>query len=237
VTDFLTKENEPILERDPLGQKGVNAGRTGVIADRAAFFREICGRGVVYPRTRTEAMQRDTEEFIELLTGAQTSVFGYIMSLSHDHARAQDILQETNLTIWRKAEDYEPGTNFTAWACRIAYYHVLNHRRKYSREQLVFDEEVFDYLAERQEQRSDGADARLRALRHCVGELPPKQRDLINRRYEPGASVKVMADEDGSTEGAVSQALFRIRNALQKCIERRIAAEGSGVRFGGPRTT
>jgi len=67
--------------------------------------------------------------------------------------------------------------------------------------------------------------------------LPPKQRDLINRRYEAGASVKVMADEDGSTEGAVSQALFRIRNALQKCIERRIAAEGSGVRFGGPRTT
>jgi RNA polymerase sigma-70 factor (ECF subfamily) len=178
-------------------------------------------------------MQRDTEEFIELLTGAQSPVFGYIMSLCHDHTRAQDILQETNLTIWRKAEDYEAGTNFTAWACRIAYFHVLNHRRKHSREQLVFDEEVFDYLAERQERRSEDADARLRALRRCVAELPPKQRELIDRRYEPGASVKAIADEDGSTEGAISQALFRIRAALQKCVERRVAAEASGIRIGG----
>lgn len=179
---------------------------------------------------RPQAMQRDTEEFIELLTGAQSAVFGYILSLCHDHARAQDVLQETNVTIWRKAEDYEPGTNFTAWACRIAYFHVLNQRRKLSREQLVFDEEVFDYLAERQEQRSEGADARLRALRHCVEGLPPKQRQLIERRYEPGASVKAMAEEDRSTEGAVSQALFRIRAALQRCIERRVAAEKSGLR-------
>ena len=42
------------------------------------------------------SMQRDTEEFIELLTGAQSAVFGYIVSLCHDHALAKDILQETN---------------------------------------------------------------------------------------------------------------------------------------------
>lgn len=175
-------------------------------------------------------MQRDSEAFIELLTGAQTSVFAYILSLCHDRARAQDILQETNLTIWRKADDYEEGTHFTAWACRIAYFHVLNHRRKHSREQLVFDEEVFDYLAERQEERSEGADSRLAALRGCIEGLPPRQRDLIRRRYEPGASVKAIAEEEGSTEGAVSQALFRIRAALQRCVERRVAAERSGLR-------
>ncbi|MCB1086299.1 MAG: sigma-70 family RNA polymerase sigma factor [Verrucomicrobiae bacterium] len=170
-------------------------------------------------------MQRDTEEFIELLTGAQTAVFAYVMSLCHDHAKAQDILQETNLTIWRKAGDYEPGTNFTAWACRIAYFHVLNHRRKHSREQLVFDEAVFDYLAERQEERAEGSETRIRALRQCLDQLPGKQRELIDRRYAPGASVKEIAESDGSTEGAVSQALFRIRSALQKCVERRLDRE------------
>ena len=44
-------------------------------------------------------MQRDTEEFIELLTGAQSAVFGYVMSLCHDQTLAKDILQETNLTL------------------------------------------------------------------------------------------------------------------------------------------
>ena len=44
-------------------------------------------------------------------------------------------------------------TNFNAWACRIAYFRVLNYRRKKSREKLVFDDDVLDYLAERQEDR------------------------------------------------------------------------------------
>lgn len=169
-------------------------------------------------------MNRDTEEFIELLTGAQTAVFGYIMSLCHDHARAQDILQETNLTLWRKAADFEAGTNFTAWACRVAYYHVLNHRRKYRREQLVFDEDLFDYLAERQEERAETTEERLAALRTCVKRLPVHQRQLVERRYHPGASVQGIAAQDGKTEGAISQALFRIRAALQKCVESQLTS-------------
>lgn len=170
-------------------------------------------------------MQRDTEEFIELLTGAQSAVFGYIVSLCHDHALAKDILQETNLTLWRKADDFEQGTSFPAWACRTAYFHLLNHRRKRSREQLVFDEDVFDYLAERQGERSAASDRRLEALRECVAKLPAAHRDLIDRRYRPGASVQAIARDEGKTEGAVSQALFRIRTTLQRCVEKRLLKE------------
>lgn len=170
-------------------------------------------------------MRRDTEEFIELLTGAQTSVYGYIVSLCHDHALAQDVLQETNLTLWRKAESFEAGTDFVAWACRTAYFHLLNQRRKLSREQLVFDEEVFDYLAERQELRAGGTSRRLEALRACIAALPESQRDLVDRRYQPGASVQAIARAEGKSEGAVSQALFRIRAALQRCIEKRLLRE------------
>lgn len=170
-------------------------------------------------------MQRDTEEFIELLTGAQSAVFAYVLSLCHDPNLAKDVVQETNLTLWRKAADFEPGTSFTAWACRTAYFHLLNLRRKHRREQLVFDEDIFDYLAERQEARASDSDRRLEALRQCVAKLPPGQRDLIDRRYRPGASVQAIAKDDGKTEGAVSQALFRIRGALQRCIEKQMLRE------------
>lgn len=172
-------------------------------------------------------MQRDTESFIKLLTGAQSAVFGYAMSICHDPSLAKDIVQETYLTLWRKAEDFEEGTNFTAWACRTAYFHVLNHRRKQSREQLVFDEDVFDYLAERQESRSQQTDERLEALRTCISALPPQQRDLIDRRYLPGATVQAIAKDDGKSEGAISQALFRIRTTLQKCVEHKMIKEGT----------
>ncbi len=171
-------------------------------------------------------MKRDTEEFIELLTGAQSAVFGYIMSLVHDPTKAQDVLQETNITLWRKAEDFELGTNFTAWACRTAYFHVLNHRRKSSREQLVFEDDVLDYLAERQEERAEEVSPRIIALRGCLEKLPDKQRALIDRRYRPGASVQSMAADDGKSEGAISQSLYRIRAVLQQCVEKKLAREG-----------
>ena len=172
-------------------------------------------------------MKRDTEEFIELLTGAQNTLFGYIISLCHDHSRAQDILQETNITLWRKAEDFEPGTNFNAWACRTAYFHVLNHRRKISRDQLVFDEDVFNYLAERQEERIGGSDDRLAALRKCVAKLPEKQKELVELRYRPGTTVQGIAADQGKSEGAISQALLRIRQTLQHCVEKRLSLEGT----------
>lgn len=41
-------------------------------------------------------MNRDSGEFVQLITGAQPAVLGYIMSLGFDHARAKDILQETS---------------------------------------------------------------------------------------------------------------------------------------------
>lgn len=172
-------------------------------------------------------MNRDSEDFIELLTEAQPSLYAYVVSLCHDATLAKDVLQDANLIIWRKAAEFQPGTHFKAWACRIAYFTLLSHRRKRSREQLVFEEDVLDYLAERQEQRLGEEDARLRALRGCLAKLPPQQRQLIEARYQPGASVRDMASEAGKTESAISVALFRIRAALQQCIEKSLATQGT----------
>ena len=99
-------------------------------------------------------MDRETDEFVTLLTQAQQTLYACILSLLPDRVAANDVLQETNLTLWHKAEDFEPGTNFLAWATRIARYHVLNYRRKRQRDRLVFDEALFAELCDRQAARS-----------------------------------------------------------------------------------
>ncbi len=174
-------------------------------------------------------MDRDSEEFVKLLTESQNPIFGYIMTLVPDRARARDLLQETNLTMWKKAGDFEEGTNFTAWGCRIAYFHVLSFRRKMARDRHVFDDDVLDYLAERQEEKViQGENDRTRALEECLKKLPPHQRELVEERYKRGGSVKVMAEKRGRTEGSISQTLYRIRHALQVCIERKMAQFQAG---------
>lgn len=59
-------------------------------------------------------MNRDSDEFVTLLTANQTSLYACVLSLLPDRAAARDVLQDTNLTLWHKAADFEQGTNFLA---------------------------------------------------------------------------------------------------------------------------
>ncbi len=171
-------------------------------------------------------MNSDSEEFVRLLTEAQGPVYGYLMTLIPDRSRARDLLQETNITLWKKAATFEEGTNFNAWACKIAYFHVLSFRRKMAREKLVFDDDILDYLAERNDDRliQDFTKDRNAALKACMQKLSDKQRKLVEERYKPGASVQRIAADQGRTVGAISQTLYRIRHNLMQCIEKTLAS-------------
>jgi len=162
------------------------------------------------------------DEFVSLLTASQPALYASILSLLPDRNAAQDILQETNLTLWHKAEDFQEGTHFLAWASRIARYHVLNYRRKRSREKLVFDEQLFEELAARQAEREGDAGRYAEPLRKCLETLPAGQRELLAQRYGPDGSVRQIAEDRGQSVGAVSQTLYRIREALLDCVYQRL---------------
>lgn len=57
--------------------------------------------------------QRD-ERIVQLIGGCQRSLFVYLTGLLCSRDLADDVLQETNLVIWRKREQYRMGTNFFA---------------------------------------------------------------------------------------------------------------------------
>lgn len=160
---------------------------------------------------------------MKLLTSSQSPLYGCILSLLPDRIAAQDILQETNLTLWRKADDFEAGTSFMAWASRIARYHVLNYRRKQHRDRLVFDEELFAELCERQAMAVGDSELYATALRECLEKLPSDHYSLVKQRYAPNATVAEIAGARGQTVGAVSQLLYRIRESLLNCMTQRLS--------------
>ncbi len=174
-------------------------------------------------RRSFNSVPNKSEHFIRDLTASQNSLYGYILSLLPDRAAAEDVLQEVNLTAWQKQENFTEGTSFFAWTAKIAYFHVLSHRRKMARDRLVFDDDVLDYLAERQVERAAEVDQRVKALKRCLEKLPANQRELVEQRYAPGGSVQDIAAAAGRKAGAISQSLFRIRGALLKCVEQTVA--------------
>jgi RNA polymerase sigma-70 factor (ECF subfamily) len=169
----------------------------------------------------SEHPENPAESLVDQLTRHQSSLFHYILSLIPDRAAAEDILQETNLVLWRKAAEFDPTLPFMPWACRIALFQVKAHRRDQARDRHVFDDDVLDQLAGEAPTSADPRPLEI-ALRDCLGRLPAKQRDLILARYQPGASVDSLAESIGLTANALSQSLFRIRRALAECLDRQL---------------
>ncbi len=167
-------------------------------------------------------MQDDRAEFIKLLTTAQPGLFRYLATLLGDVHNASNVLQETNVTLWTKAEDFELGTSFFAWAREVAYHKALSFVRDTKRDKLIVDHALVEHVFARND--ADGDDPRRLALRHCLSELDERQRQLLRHRYADGWPIAQLARQQERSVGAVKMALKRVRVALLECIRRRTAS-------------
>src|SRR5437764_6242902 len=115
---------------------------------------------------------RDPEAFVSDLTRHQARLRGFIRCLLLNAQAVADVLQETNLLLWRKAEDFIPGTDFWAWASQVARYQVLTYLKQQQRDRHVFDHGLLDTLAGLAEEKARTSDERQAALALCLERLP-----------------------------------------------------------------
>ncbi|MCC7420758.1 MAG: sigma-70 family RNA polymerase sigma factor [Planctomycetaceae bacterium] len=176
--------------------------------------------------TPTRAIVPDPQ-FVQEFTRSQRQIYLYILSQVPSPVDADEILQETNLVIWRKVDRFQLGTNFLAWAYQIAGLEVLKFRERRHRDRLRFSEEFIERVADEVEGVSDQLEARRLAMLACIEKLRPADRELIEERYSTGENGLSVARKKGRPANSVYQSLGRIRRALLECITRRLAAEGS----------
>jgi RNA polymerase sigma-70 factor, ECF subfamily len=167
----------------------------------------------------------DSEAFVESMTAHQGRLYAYILSLLGDVDQANDVLQEANVVLWRNASEFRPGSNFRAWAFRIAHFQVMAHRQRQFRDRVVFDDEILALLDPAAREADETYESREQALTGCLEKLGAPHRDLLHRRYAQGQSLQTIAQACRKTANGVAQMLFRIRRSLIECVSR-FAAEG-----------
>lgn len=164
----------------------------------------------------------DNSDRIDRLAGLisehQRDLYLYIWSLVHRPDDVQDVLQETNLALWRDMERVSRVSDFRSWACRVAYNQVLAYRKRRMRDRLFFDDALLANLAKESQRLDDRESNYSFALRCCAKKLPPKSRRMLVLRYQSPCSVRAIAEQQNCSAAAVSQALYRIRALLLKCI-------------------
>jgi RNA polymerase sigma-70 factor (ECF subfamily) len=162
------------------------------------------------------------EEFAALFGAHQRAVVLYLSSLLPTQADVDDVLQESSVVLWREFSTFQTGTNFRAWAFRVAFNQVRAWRKRQQRDRLLFSEEFLSAIAEELNAEHDYFERRLQLMSQCLESLPPRHRELLALRYHHGLSVDVLAEKFGKSIDAVYRLLSRIRSAVHHCIDLRI---------------
>jgi RNA polymerase sigma-70 factor (ECF subfamily) len=165
--------------------------------------------------------------FLRLFLHNERRLYAYVLTLLGNHADADDVLQEASLVMWDKFDEKHPPDDFVAWGCRIAYFKVLDFRKKRQRSRVQFSQVMLERLAETAIEQASTLqlDQRREALAGCIEKLAAGDRDLLTRRFADGASIHAIAAQRGRSTDALYKALARIRRALFDCVTRRLATE------------
>lgn len=167
-----------------------------------------------------EPRDADREGFRRLFEAHRVAVHRMLARLCRDADRADDLLQETFATLWRKRDQFRGEGSLEGYVRRIAYRTFLNARPRLERARretgLPVEPAAHDGDVGEVDGRLD-RDAALGAVRRAVDALPDAWREpFVLFRYE-GLSCREVADVLDLTPKAVE---LRLRRALEAVAAR-----------------
>jgi RNA polymerase sigma-70 factor (ECF subfamily) len=161
------------------------------------------------------------ETFICLLTANHKRIYGFIRAIVPHLSDADDIMQETVMTMWRRFSEFQPGTNFAAWGIAVAKFRIQKFRSR-SGGRMVFSDEALEQVLSQYTVAMRDLDARIEALEQCLAQLKERDRRMVRMRYEQNLRADSMAEHVGLSTHAIYKAMARIHSMLLRCMRRRI---------------
>lgn len=178
------------------------------------------------------SMNEHDECFVQLLANSQRGLFLYICGLLFSRQLAEDVLQETNLVLWKKRAEYQSNTNFYAWACQVAFYEVRKARDASRRKVPAFSDLFLERMSSPLRTFIEKPNQLQDHLQECIEILVDRDRKLLERRYDQDATTKSIADENGQSIRTVNRSLARIHETLFDCIRAKIGSKPGGKNGG-----
>ncbi len=151
------------------------------------------------------------EDFRKDVMGTIPALRGFAFSLVMNHARADDLVQESLLKAWANRKSYQAGTNFQAWAFTILRNQFYSEQRKRKREV----EDADGVHAGQMEALPDQDDRlMLKKVMASMGTLPATQREALVLVAVNGLTYDAAAEVLGCQVGTVKSRVSRARSYL-----------------------
>ncbi len=167
---------------------------------------------------------RDEDALGQLYDRHASLAFGLALRMVRDRAAAEEVVQDTFLTLWRQAANHVPDrASARSWICTIVRSRAID-RLRHSASKEARDGQLADDLAGLCDtwQLADEA-MRAQAVHRAVEGLPQEQREVLELAYFLGLSQTEISRRTGAPLGTVKGrtrlALERLRRALASATQ------------------
>ncbi|MBL86596.1 MAG: RNA polymerase subunit sigma-24 [Winogradskyella sp.] len=146
------------------------------------------------------------------------AIYSVIIKMVRDEGKAQNLLQDTFMTVWDKAESYDASKGrFYTWVFRIARNKTLNFLRKV--EPLI---QTDDFSVHDSKEEAISIDAKYLELNGAITTLEEHHKKAIELVYFKGLTHKEAHQQMdvplGTFKSYVRQALKQLRKAYTKTL-------------------
>lgn len=146
-------------------------------------------------------------------------VYRFVLRLVGDPGKAEDLISEVFLDVWRQAGRFEGRSQVSTWLLSIARFKALSALRK--RPDAELDEETAGAIEDTADtpevaiQKKDKS----QALRECLKSLSPEHREVIDLVYYHEKSIEEVAEIVGIPENTVKTRMFYARKRLSELLK------------------
>ena len=167
------------------------------------------------------AGRNDQKAFAELYKRTSSKLFGVCLRMLRDRGEAEEVLQETYTTVWRRAASFD-ATRASAitWLVTLSRNKAIDRLRQH-REELLDDPSKLDETVDEQPTPAAGAETsqEYQRLQHCLDELDPQQQSSVREAFFTGATYNELATRCKVPLGTMKSWIRRSLMQLRTCLD------------------
>jgi len=163
----------------------------------------------------TRCQLRDRQAMAELIERYERPVRYFIRRLLNDTDLADELFQDTWLTVIARIHTLGNPERFTVWLYRIARNHVYQEFRR--RRQVVELDESMEAPDNTEEEMLSFED--IARVHQCLGELKPWQKEVLMLRFIESMSYDQIAEVLDCNVGTVRSRIHHAKQALREKLE------------------
>ncbi len=163
----------------------------------------------------------DQKAFAELYKRTSSKLFGVCLRMLRDRSEAEEVLQETYTTVWRRASSFDAAkASAITWLITLSRNKSIDRLRQH-REQLLDDPRKFEETED--DRPTPAADAETsqeyRRLEHCLDTLEPQQQRSVREAFFTGATYIELATRSKVPLGTMKSWIRRSLMQLRTCLD------------------